>query len=352
MSNPQFFSHLRLLTVAEIASITRSVLRDESSSSLIIDNFSSLNCARSGSLVFLEEKKKFSLLQSVMMRPLIVFCSEELAQKIPEDIVVLINENPKRAFSTIVRHVFQDALLQPCAQEKGISAQAIIHEEAQIEEGVSIEAGAVIGKGVTIGQGSVICAGAVVGHGCQIGRHCYIGPCVSIQYSLLGNKVYIYPGARIGQDGFGYLFSEGRVEKVTQLGRVIIQDDVEIGANTTIDRGALEDTIIGEGSKIDNLVQIAHNVRVGRFCVIAAHTGIAGSVSIGDGTIIGGGAGVKDHVNIGAAVQIAAASGVMNDIPDGQKWGGAPARPIKQWLQEVSMLRKATQQEKWKRQND
>jgi UDP-3-O-[3-hydroxymyristoyl] glucosamine N-acyltransferase len=129
---------------------------------------------------------------------------------------------------------------------------------------------------------------------------------------------------------------------------VIIQDNVEIGANTTIDRGSLSDTVIGEGTKIDNLVQVAHNVKIGRHCVIAAHTGISGSVTIGDMAMIGGRVGLADHINIGSRVQIAAASGVMNDIPDGERWGGLPARPLKQWFRDIATLRSIGQSKKEK----
>src|SRR5690606_1377663 len=136
------------------------------------------------------------------------------------------------------------------------------------------------------------------------------------------------------------------VEKVPQLGRVIIQDDVEIGANTTVDRGALSDTVIGEGTKIDNLVQIAHNVRIGRFCMLAAHCGVSGSVTIGDGAMLGGRAGIADHLTIGSRAQVAAAAGVMTDIPAGERWGGAPAQPLRAMMREIATLRAMTKNER------
>jgi UDP-3-O-[3-hydroxymyristoyl] glucosamine N-acyltransferase len=201
---------------------------------------------------------------------------------------------------------------------------------------------------VSIGSGSTISANSVIGAGCKIGRDCIIAPNVSVTYALLGNRVYLHPGVRIGQDGFGFVPGPAGLEKVPQLGRVIIQDNVEIGANTTIDRGSLSDTVIGEGTKIDNLVQVAHNVKIGRHCVIAAHTGISGSVTIGDMAMIGGRVGLADHINIGSRVQIAAASGVMNDIPDGERWGGLPARPLKQWFRDIATLRSIGQSKKEK----
>lgn len=198
---------------------------------------------------------------------------------------------------------------------------------------------ALMGKNVRIGSGSIVKSGAIIAENCTIGRNCFIGYNANLQFSMLGNNVKIHSGASIGQDGFGYIVSNNNIEKVPQIGRVIIQDNVEIGANTTIDRGSLNDTIIGYDTKIDNLVQIGHNVIIGNNCFIAAHTGIAGSVIIGNWTALGGGVGIKDHVKIGSHVQIVAASGVMNDIKDGEKWGGVPARPVKQWFREVATLR-------------
>ena len=161
-------------------------------------------------------------------------------------------------------------------------------------------------------------------------------------HALLGDRVYLHPGVRIGQDGFGFAMGPGGHLKVPQLGRVIIQNDVEIGANTTIDRGANRDTLIGEGTKIDNLVQIGHNVSVGRHCVIVAHVGVSGSTEIGDFVAIGGQAGVAGHLKVGSGAQIAAQSGVMNDVPAGERWGGAPAKPMREFMRELATLTRIT----------
>jgi UDP-3-O-[3-hydroxymyristoyl] glucosamine N-acyltransferase len=182
----------------------------------------------------------------------------------------------------------------------------------------------------------------VIGYRVAIGRGCFIGPGASITHALIGNGVIIHAGARIGQDGFGFAMSPAGHYKVRQVGRVIIQDGVEIGANTAVDRGALKDTVIGEGTKIDNLVQIAHNVVIGRHCVIVAQSGISGSTILEDFVAMGGQCGTVGHIRIGAGAQIAAQSGVTCDIPPGERWGGYPAKPMSSWAREVSLLKRLT----------
>jgi UDP-3-O-[3-hydroxymyristoyl] glucosamine N-acyltransferase len=180
----------------------------------------------------------------------------------------------------------------------------------------------------------------VVGYRCHVGRECFIGPNVSLAYTLVGDRVVIHAGASIGQDGFGFAMGAGGHLKVPQIGRVIIQDDVEIGANTAIDRGALKDTVIGEGSKIDNLVQIGHNVVIGRHCVIVGQVGIAGSVELGDFVVMGGHSGVVGHVKIGAGTQIAGSAHVKDDVPPGVRVAGTPAVPFREFARQVAYLKR------------
>jgi UDP-3-O-[3-hydroxymyristoyl] glucosamine N-acyltransferase len=215
-----------------------------------------------------------------------------------------------------------------------------VHSSAHIEAGVTIDPLAVIGPGAEIGTGTMIAPGAVIGPHVAIGRNCAIGAGVTVQHALIGDRVIIHPGVRIGQDGFGYLPSRQGHQKIPQTRRVIIQDDVEIGANTTIDRGSTRDTVIGEGTKIDNLVQIAHNVVVGRHCLIASQSGISGSVKMGDFVMMGGQVGLADNLTIGAGAMIGAKSGLMSDVPPGGRWMGLPAVPARQWWKMVATLRR------------
>ena len=219
----------------------------------------------------------------------------------------------------------------------------MIDENATLGVDCRVDAGAVIGPRSEIGARCHIGANTVVDAGSVIGSDCVIGACASLSHCLIGNRVVIYPGARIGQDGFGFFSGPEGHLRIPQIGRVIIHDDVEIGANTTIDRGSGPDTIIGEGCMIDNLVQIAHNVRLGRGCVIAGQVGISGSTKLGDFVFCGGQVGLAGHVTIGDGVKLAAKTGVMRDIAPGLAYAGAPAVPLAQWKRQVVALARLTQ---------
>ena len=195
------------------------------------------------------------------------------------------------------------------------------------------------GGKLAIGNGTTVAANAVVGYRVVLGENCYVGAGATIIHAIVGNEVIIHPGVRIGQDGFGFALGLSGHTKIPQIGRVIIGSNVEIGANSTIDRGALSDTVVGDGTKIDNLVQIAHNVVIGRNCVIVAQSGIAGSARLGDSVVMGAHSGVIGHVTVGSRAQIAGMGHVKDDVEAGARMGGTPARPFKEWAREVAALR-------------
>ncbi|TGQ72677.1 MAG: UDP-3-O-(3-hydroxymyristoyl)glucosamine N-acyltransferase [Mesorhizobium sp.] len=339
MTDPVFFAPSRRYTAGEVANLTGSVLVDSDLADVSIEMLAPANEGGDNALVFVDGKRNFALMQS--LRAAAVLCPAEFANKAPAGIAVLVHPRPQQAFALIGRLLFPTAATPgPMTDETGISPHAHIDPSAHVEKGAIVEAGAVIGPAVSIGSGTVIAPQAVIGRSCQIGRDGYIGPGASVQYALIGNRVIIHGGARIGQDGFGFVGGAKGPERVPQIGRVIIQDDVEIGSNSTVDRGAMSDTIIGQGSKIDNLVQIAHNVRIGRNCIVAGLSGISGSVVVGDNVTMGGGVGLADHLTIGTGAKLAARSGFMSNVPAGEIWGGYPAQPMAEAMREIAMLRR------------
>jgi UDP-3-O-[3-hydroxymyristoyl] glucosamine N-acyltransferase len=267
----------------------------------------------------------------------VVITSANLGKHALNGTWLLLTDNPRLAFAQI-GHLFypQDALLS------GAHASASIDPSAKIGAGTEIGAGAVIHARVKIGARCLIGSNAVVGDGVMIGDDCSIGANTSISHAMIGSRVRIGTNVSIGGEGFGFVAGPSGVLRVPQLGRAVIEDGVEIGDNCAIDRGTMNDTVIGMGTAIDNLVQIAHNVRIGKYCVIAGQAGVAGSATIGDFVMIGGAVAISDHVTIGSHARIAGRAGVMRDVAAKQTVAGTPAVPVREWHRQTLALEKMT----------
>jgi UDP-3-O-[3-hydroxymyristoyl] glucosamine N-acyltransferase len=340
MPDPTFFRTPRPASLAEIAQWTGARLVDASRALLTVSGVAPLDTAGPGDLAFLDNQKYASQLQST--RALACLVHPRFVASVPTEVAAIETAEPYRAYAIVLAKLYPAAyrLIGAYGDKDQVSPDARVHASAVLEPGAVVEPGAVIGAGVEIGQGTIIGANAVIGHDVRIGRNCYIGANATILHGLIGNRVIVHPGARIGQDGFGFAMGPKGHLKVPQIGRVVIQDDVEIGANSTIDRGASRDTIIGEGTKIDNLVQIGHNVMIGRHCVIVSQVGISGSTTLGDFVVIAGQAGLVGHLKIGTGAQIGAQSGVDGDIPMGARYVGSPAKPFLEFAREISTLKR------------
>lgn len=337
MTHPVFFQPSPR-TLADIASSTGAKLGNAELGDRVIETAGPLEAAPKASISFIDNPKYLRHLDSTQAAA--VFCQERYADRVPDSVAVLIHDQPYKAYAAALAMLFPTAARpEPVTGETGVSKHAHIADSVTMEDDVIVEPGVVIGEGVSLGRGARILAGAVIGANVQIGRNTTIGVHASVLNAFIGDNVILHPGVRIGQDGFGFAMGPGGHRKVAQIGRVIIQDHVEIGANSTVDRGSNRDTVIGEGTKIDNLVQIGHNVVIGRHCIIVGLAGIAGSATLGDYVVVAGQTGVVGHVTVGHGAQIGGGSGVDKNLEPGAKVIGTPAMPVRDWVKMNMILK-------------
>lgn len=302
-------------------------------SDAVITGLAALEEAMPGEISFVGTTRHAALLRGTQASA--VLLSPDLLPLAPRGCAALVSENPFEGWARVATLFHPRPVPKPGVHRSAIiEPGAVVDPTAEIGAHAVVEARAEIGPRCRIGPGAVIGAGVVLGEECRIGAH------VSISHAVLGARVVVYPGARIGQDGFGFTASAAGITSTPQLGCVIIGDDVEVGANTTIDRGTLRNTVIGAGSRLDNLVQVAHNVVIGRCCMIAAQAGLSGSSELGDFVMMGGQAGVADHVSVGSRARVGAQSGVMSDIEPGATVASSPARPVRDVFREIAWLKR------------
>jgi len=321
---------VRTLTAADIAAAAGGELRGDPT--VRVSTVAPLNRAGPEDVTFLSSVRYAPLLAD--RSPGVLLVTPELAGTpgTPRSIVVV--DKPQEALLGILPRLYQAHRAAP-----GIHPTACIGRGVTLGRDVAIGPYVVLGDGASVGDGTVIDAHVVVGAGVSVGANCHLFPSVTLYSgSTLGNRVIAHAGVRIGGDGYGYVFVNGAHQKIPHVGRCIIHDDVEIGANTTIDRGSIDDTVIGAGTKIDNLVQIGHNCTIGKLCLIISQVGVSGSTKVGDGVVLAGQAGIGGHVQIGDRAQIGAQAGVFGDVPAGETWSGYPARPHRESLRASAAL--------------
>ncbi|MBV9332220.1 MAG: UDP-3-O-(3-hydroxymyristoyl)glucosamine N-acyltransferase [Alphaproteobacteria bacterium] len=331
MADPRFYDNAGPFSLAEICKIA-SVSVPEGVSDLEISDVASLSGAGANHISFFSGSPSAGEALEMSRAGYCLIPDKPLRRaEPPKGMVALRCKSVMHSFSKVAARFYPDSTLGPWAQQTAVDPTAHIGEQVTLGPGV------VVGPGAEIGDRTRIGANAVIGRGVAIGSDCEIASNVTITHAYLGDNVVILPGAQIGQPGFGFASDGSGHLKVPQLGRVIVQDRVELGACTTVDRGALGDTVIGEGTKIDNLVQIGHNTRLGRHCMIVSQVGISGSCELGDYVVLGGQVGIADHVKIGSGARVAARSAMAPgvELGGGRDYGGVPAKPAREWIREL-----------------
>jgi UDP-3-O-[3-hydroxymyristoyl] glucosamine N-acyltransferase len=329
-ADPRFFERAGPFSVAAVADAAEA---EAPPRRLMLHGVAPLQTAGENEVSFLDNRKYLPALLAT--RAAAVLVHPDLSAKVPASAVPIVTTEPYAAWARVA------ALFHPIPPPApGVHPSAVISPDARVHPTAEVGPLAVIDAAAEIGPRCRIGALAVIGRGVVLGADCRIGPHAALSHALVGDRVYIYPGARIGQDGFGFAVTSEGFRTVPQLGRVVIEDDVEVGANSTIDRGSLHDTVIGAGTRIDNLVMIGHNVQLGRACVVVAQVGVSGSTIVGDQVVIAGQAGLTGHLKIGARSRIGAQAGVMADVDAGADVVGSPAQPVKAFFRELATLRR------------
>ena len=330
VGDPRFYQRNGPYTLAAVVDAARA---EAPPRRLMLTGIAPLQTAEPDQVSFLDNRKYRAALGGTRAGAVIV--QPDMAAHVPPSAVAIVTTEPHPAWARVATLFFPLPPAQP-----GIHPAAIVSPDADIDPTVEIGPLAVIGAHVRIGPRCRIAPLAVIGDGVVMGRDCRIGSHASVSHALLGDRVVVYPGARVGQEGFGFAVTPDGFITVPQLGRAILEDDVEVGANTTIDRGSMQDTVIGAGSRLDNLVQIGHNVRIGRCCVLVAQSGVSGSTVLEDFVMLGGQAGLAGHLKIGQGARIAAQAGVIGDVPAGAGYMGFPAESAHAFLRGVATLRR------------
>lgn len=333
--DPRFFHRAGPFTLAAVADAAQG---EAPPRRLVLTGVAPLQTATPDQVSFLDNRKYAAVLEASQAGAVIVH--PDMRARVPATAVPIVTPEPYVAWARVA------ALFHPLpVATPGIHPSAVVDPTATVDPSAEIGPLTVVGPHAVIGPRCRIAPLAMIGQGVVLGAECRIGAHASLSYTLIGDRVYVYPGARIGQEGFGFAITSEGFHTVPQLCRVIIEDDVEIGANTTVDRGSLHDTVIGAGSRLDNLVQIGHNARLGRGCVVVAHAGIAGSTILEDHVMVGPQAGLAGHIRIGRMARIGAQAGVMSDIEAGAEVVGSPAQPRRAFFREVAILRRLVRTE-------